>query len=166
MRAPCCPVADFPASRPGPAQAGQPARPSAEEHRGADALRRAGRHLAGQPARRLHGQELRRRLRHRPQDPRHPLPDLQRARAPRSCASCTWSTGDYLLIGPERFKDIRTSRARGQRALVPEQASRARSRSAGAEDERGGGDLEEEPEDRLFRDQRPESPDCRRAPRG
>jgi hypothetical protein len=59
-----------PAARPGDGEAadGQPARPPAPERRGADPLRRAGRHLPGRPPRRLHGQELRRRVRDRPRD--------------------------------------------------------------------------------------------------
>ena len=50
-------------ARDGAAADGQPARSPAAERGGPDPLRRARRHLPRQPARRLHGEELRRRLR-------------------------------------------------------------------------------------------------------
>src|SRR5260370_26986093 len=59
-------------------------------------------------------------------------------------------SGDYILIGPEHFQDIHTSRTRDNELLVPEQGGRLKAGPLGSEDERGRRDLEKEPEDCLF----------------
>ena len=79
------------AARPGHGEAadGQPARSPAAERRGAHPLRRAGRLLSRRPARRLHGQELRRRVRDRPRHARRSAASPATSRGRPSCASCT-----------------------------------------------------------------------------
>ena len=72
------------------------------------------------------------------------------------------STGDFVLIGPEKFTGHSSEPPRRQRTVVSERQTWFEAGEAGAEDERRGGALEEEPEDRLLRDPRSESADSRR----
>ena len=133
----------------GAAADGQPARPPAGERGGPDPLRRARRHLPRQPARRLHGEELRRRLRDRPRDPRDPLPDLQRPgrrlparHAPAELGLPADRPGAFRGPGPQ-------PRAR-QRAVVPEPEAGVAAREARPPHDRGRGRLEAIDEDRLL----------------
>ena len=71
------------------------------------------------------------------------------------------STGDYLLIGPERFTDIRTSRGARQRAVVPQPGPGSKPVRLGQKMSEGAADFQEEPADRLSR--KPVRPEPRSA---
>ncbi len=80
-------------------------------------LRRARLLVAGRQAHRLHGEELRRRLRSRRRHEDHPAADaLSRTRA--FCASQFLPNGDYFLIGARTFTDIQTTRSRDQEMWI------------------------------------------------
>ena len=144
---------------------GQPARPPAGERGGPHPLRRARRHLARQPARRLHGEELRRRVRDRPRDARDPLPHLQR---PRRRLPARHAPAELGLPAdrPRAVRGPRPQPLARQRAVVPEPEAGLAARQARPPDDRGRGRLEALHEDRLRRrpraGRRP-SPRARRA---
>ncbi len=73
-------------------------------HRAVDLVRGAGRFLAGQPEDRLHGQELRRRLRDRSGHAAHPLPDLLDSRGGVLAGA---------VPGKRRLPDRRTGEVQG-----------------------------------------------------
>ena len=60
------------------------------------------------------------------------------------------ATGDYILIGPDHFEDIRVSRTRDNELWFLSQGARIEAGQVQRADERGDGDLEEEPEGRLL----------------
>ena len=136
-------------ARAGAAAHGQPARSPAAERRGPHPLRRAGRLLPRQPARRLHGEELRRRVRDRPRDARDPLPHLQRA---GRCVPARHAPAELGLPAdrPGALRGRRPQPLARQRAVVPGPEAGVTAGEARPPHERGRGRLEAIDEDRLL----------------
>ena len=61
-------------------------------------------------------------------------------------------TGDYILIGPDHFENIRISRTRDNELWFLSKERGVEAGQAQSEDERRRGDFEEEPEDCVFAD--------------